>query len=112
MDWLFLTDIKERVFFALILALRRFCGSMGPNLRLPEAETCFLYRSDPVRMGVLPCLVVRGRLEGRKSMHAGELMNPASASRAEQSSQPDFLNAGCVRRMKGREGLLHAGVRE
>ena len=82
---------------------------MGPNLRLPEAETCFLYGSDPVRMGVLPCLVVRGRLEGRKSMHAGELMNPASASRAEQSAR---LSKRGVRASNEREGGAAAGVRE
>ena len=71
--------------------LGRFCGSMGSNLRLPEAKTCFLYGSDPVRIGVLPCLVVRGRLEGRACRGIDE------PGLSEQSSQPDFLNAGYVR---------------
>ena len=97
MDWyygprarLFLTDIKERVFFALILALRRFCGSMGPNLRLPEAETCFLYGSDPVRIGVLPCLVVRGRLEGRKEEHACRGIDEPGLSEQSRAVSPTF----------------------
>ena len=97
--WLFLTDSF------LCTNLRKFCGStivlrfQTRDFQKPRRVSCT--EVDPVRIGVLPCLVVRGRLEGRKSMHAGELMNPASASRAEQSAR---LSKRGVRASNEREG--------